>query len=200
MGLALQSSPFAAILQNLVGRVATALGVDPTYVQPTANDDYKVTVVEPLFAYLRVFQPTPCDSEGTPFPNIGAGRFARIVARIVRVYVYTRNGADFYGSDTLALIGANPNQSVITPPSMPPHLLAEEIILNSLDNYCPLNSDGQRMSVANVQWTTANGLPVRKAEDEEGLDRSHLDFNVMYILAQQAQEPAPVTLPFPTSN
>lgn len=200
MSTTLYSYPFAQIMGQVANQVALALGVDAQMIRVTANDNYKVTETEDLFVYLRVFQPTPMKNEG-------AGRYGRLISRRVRAYIYTRSGQDVYGGDEFALMTSQPQNTVQTlldtygsqTPIVVGQLLAEELVFNALFNFMPRASDTQlQMAPQPLQLTTDEGPPVRKAENEEGLLRSHIDFEVAYVLSVVAREPAPVGTLQPT--
>lgn len=207
MSLPFSATPFARIANDLVVRVANALGSPinadtglPEFVRPVASDRYKVTETENLFAYLVFFGPSPVDpSTGYLLQDYGAGRHTRVVARRCRLYLYTRSGVDVYGGDEVALLGEFPTKSVESSDAGPPgQWLAEEFILNALDNYQPV-ANGRPLTVSPVHWIdSANGPAERKPEEDEGLVRSFLDFSVVYCLAITNVEPAPTTLPTPT--
>lgn len=199
-------SPYGLIEATVVQRVAAALNMGVEFVRPVANDDYRVTETENVFAYIRSFGPSPVNpSTGQSFPDYGAGRYSRIVGRRFRVYVYTRSGVDVVGGDEVALSGTPDLQAqvVTTPPTMPGQYVVEELILNALDNEVmtyTVQSKTYPLTIGPIHWVdSADGPPVRKAENEDGLVRSHLDFQVVYRLTYQHVEPAPATgdLPVP---
>lgn len=194
MALALQSKPFAAILNAVVNQVAAALGISTDFIRPVASDEYAVTEAEDLFAYLRPYAPYPCDGNGNALPNGGAGRLSRMVARRIRVYVWTRSGVDTYGGDEIALMGADPSQTVNTPPEMPGQFAAEDILLNALDDFMPVTTTNPvtGLTIGPVHWVPSEGgPPLRKAKNEEGLVWSALDFQLVYIQSQNTTEPGP---------
>jgi hypothetical protein len=204
MALSGQSSPFALICRNLVSRVSSALGISTDFIRPVANDDYAVTETEDLFAFLRPYAPSPIDAtNGAPFADQGAGRYAVTVGRRVRIYLYTRSGEDVVGGDEIALQGIEEtvSQTVETPPEMPGHFVAEELVINALQNYVPINEAGDApLTIGPVHWISGEGgPPERKKEDSEGLIRSYLDFQVVYVLAITATEPAPASLASPVN-
>lgn len=201
MSLSFAGVPFAYIASGLVQRVATALGITIDFVRPVASDNYKVTETENLFAYLRFYEPSPVDpSTGQGFGDYGAGRHSKIVGRRLRSYIYTRSGVDSYGGDEIALMGASATQTVETPPTMPGQFVAEELVLNALLDYTPA-SGTISLTVSPLQWLPAGGGPAeRKPEDEEGLVRSSLDFQIVYCLAITNEEPAPTSLPVPNQE
>lgn len=197
--LAGASYPFAAIAANIIGRVAASLNIGLDFVFPVANDEYKITVSENLFAYIRFYGPSPVDPRtGAPFSDYGAGRRARVVGRRFRVYIYTRSGEDTFGDDTIALGGNNINQLVTDPPETPGQYVAEELVLNALDDYIPKGDDDICLTIGPVHWLDGDGGPAqRKPENDAGLLRSSLDFQAVYVLAIQATEPAPAGVPSP---
>lgn len=204
MAIAAFSNPFAMISQSIVTQVCNALGVKIQFNHIVASDDYKVTELEDLFFYFQFMQPTPAGDFGGTNVNQGAGRLARLISRRLRVYIYTRAGTDVYGDDTIALQGTDPARPVTEPdasPNAPGHLghfLAEELVLDTLDNWAPLNEDGDRtLTIGPLHWLDDAGPPLRAPENEAGLLRSNLDFEMMYIGAIRNNEPA-ITYPPPT--
>lgn len=192
--LAANAVPFAQIFNNILARVAAGIGVSVDFVRPVASDEYDVTELEDLFAYVRPYKPSPIDpTSGRPYGDYGAGRHARIVGRRFRVYVWTRSGVDTYGGDEIALGGEEATQTSLTPPAMPGQFVAEELLLNALDDYQPLNTAGTAaLTVGPVHWVDdGGGPPARKPRNEEGLVYSFLDFQVAYVLAIAGQEPSP---------
>lgn len=202
MSLNFAATPFSYIAQQVVARVASAVGIGTEFVRPVAADDYKVTEAENLFVYLRFYQPSPVDARtGASFADQGAGRHLRVVGRRLRSYIYTRSGVDVYGGDEIALMGHNPSGTVESP-SVPGQWLAEELVLNALDDY--MVASGERpLTLGPIHWVDPGGGPAeRKPENEEGLVRSHLDFQIVYVETLQNTEPAPDTgaLPVLTQN
>lgn len=180
-----QSSPFAAILAAVVSRVATSLRIDPNFVLPVASDDYRVTVAEPLFVYVRPYGPQP-------FTDAGAGRLARTVNRRLRFYLYSRSGEDVTGSDAVALMGQNPEQAAYPYFTMPGHLVFEEALYNSIDDFQCIDVSGNAMTIGPLHvLDSASGPPVRKPENDEGLIRSEIDVQIVYVLPIDPTEPAP---------
>lgn len=185
MPLPSQSSPFAAVLAATVSRLASALGVSPAFVQPVAADDYRVTEAEPLFAYVRVYGPRPAT-------DAGAGRLGRLVERRLRVYLYTRTGEDVYGTDPVALQGADADRPAPDHPPTPGHLVCEEVVYDALDDWIPAGPAGYALTVEPLHaLDSAAGPPERDPENEAGLVRSALDFSATYVLAIDRTEPAP---------
>lgn len=198
--------PFALIAQRIVARVGTALDIGTDFVRPVASDRYVITETENLFAYVRCYGPTPVDpSTGQTFPDDGAGRWRRVVARRVRVYVYTRSREDLTGGDEIALGGVDTTQNVTTPPTLPGQYVAEELVMNALDDWTPTYSDDLLVTHPYTigplhQIDSSDGPPEREPENDVGLVRSHLDFQVCYVSAVQRTEPAPDGLPVPDLN
>lgn len=203
MSLSFAAVPFARIARAFVLRVASAINspVDddsglPVFVHPVATDRYKVTETENLFVYCVFYGPQPCDATtGAPLNDSGGGRHARFVSRRVRCYIYTRSGEDVYGTDDIALMGTDPEQTVETPPTIPGQWIAEEAILNALDDWQPVIGS-RPMTLSPVHWVDPGGGPAERApEQDDGLIRSFLDFQMIYQLAITNVEPAPNTLP-----
>lgn len=187
--------PFALILNTIKTQVINGLGVGTGFVRVVASDNYKVTRADRLFSYIRPFAPIPVNPKhGGGLVDIGSGRQARVVGRRIRVYIWTRSGEDIYGNDQVALIGTSPSSTVLNQSNPIRHFLAEELLLNCLDDYAPLNSGGTIcLTIGPVHWIdTEGGPPLRKPVDEEGLVWSALDFQVVYLSAIDNSEPAPI--------
>jgi hypothetical protein len=204
--LAPGSQPFALIAGAVAARIVAALNLQSAlWVRTVANDDYEVTNVENVFAYLRVYGPSPVDAKtGEPFGDQGAGRQAKVVGRRMRVYIYSRSGQDVVGGDEIALTGTAGNQTqTIAAATWPGHFVFEEVVLNALISWVPTytNPNTQVVSpltLGPLHWLDSeDGPPVRKKENEEGLIRSHLDFQAVYISAITAGDPSQPTLPTP---
>ena len=185
-----QSSPFAAILYAVLSRLSEQTGIDAAYIRPVANDEYTVTITEPMFCYIRPFQPYPQDGQMNAMANGGAGRLAIDVDRRIRIYIYTRSGVDTYSTDNIALLGNDPSR-LFSDTGVPGQFAAEELVLNALANWMPLDGNGEALCISPVRWEFDSGPPVRQAENEEGLIRSHLDFGISYVLAISPTEPPP---------
>lgn len=186
-----QAFPFAAVAYAIRNRLAASLGLSTTLVRPVANDRYKITQAEPLFAYVQFFTPGQPRDPALNYTDAGAGRLATPVGRRARVYLYTRTGEDSYGGDEVALFGADPAQTVATPPSMPGHFVAEELVFNSLNSFAPLDAAGVMMTLTPLHPLDASEEPERPAENDAGLVRSCLDWEIVYLMAIQPTEPAP---------
>jgi hypothetical protein len=185
-----QSASFASIITAIKARVAATVYyiqpvpnvsvgqlIDPAYVRLVASDNYVVNIAEPIFVYVRYYPPGP-------LPDGGAGRGARFVHRLVRFYLYTRQGVDVYGDDTVALTSTgSPNSG---------HILREEQLYNAFDDWFPQGPMGQLLTVEPLHpQPTGNGPVERKPEDEEGILRSAIDFEVVYLSNVTTTEPAP---------
>lgn len=172
-----QSSPFRAIALAVRDQLASVTGLDAAYVRIVANDDYEV-VVENRYLVVRCYGPEP-------YTDAGVGRRARPCHRLVRVYIYTRSNVDQAGGDDFALADDNA------------HFDFEESVLNALDEWVPLSDfdtdgDGNRepLTIEPLHPVSdGGGKPVRKAEDDIGMLRSHLDFQVTYVLPSDAVAP-----------
>lgn len=183
--------PFAAIAASIRSRVSTSLSIPEAYVNLVANDRYKVTETEPLFVYIRVYGPGQPQDPALAFTNSGAGRGMRPVARRVRCYIYTRAGEDIYGIDNVALLGADPSLTFASG-SVPGQFIAEEMVFNALDDYLPLAANGSGLTLGPLHpLDSMSGPAERKPENEEGLIRSYLDFEAIYISCIDPTEPAP---------
>jgi hypothetical protein len=199
-------TPFALIHLQVVTRVAQALNMPLAYVRPVASENYAVTAMENLFAYVRTYGLSPVDpTTGAYYPDDGAGRWRRVIGRRIRIYLYTRSGVDVYGGDEVALGGVDPTQVVTTPPTMPGQFVLEEILVNALDNWTPTYVDDlsvtRPLTIGPVHLVDSEGgPPVREPENEAGLIRSHIDVQICYRLNIQRVEPAPEGLPAPNQG
>lgn len=196
--------PFALIAQQIVQRVALALGTSTDWVHLVANDEYRTIETESLFAYVRPYGLSFVDATtGQPFGNEGSGRWRRVVGRRVRIYIYTRSGTDIYGTDDISLGGTDETQNVTTPPTLPGQFVSEELVANALDGWTPTYTDPTELvlkpyTIGPIHLLDSEGgPPERPAENEQGLVRSHLDIQVCYRLPVQRVEPAPDGLPVP---
>lgn len=184
------TSPFAAIAVAIKGRLVLSLGLDPSWILLVANDRYKITVTEPVFCYVQVFGIEKPRDPALDYTDNGGGRRARPVARRVRVYVYTRSGSDNYGDDTVALCGFDSTLvSTAADPSQGGQFLAEERVFAAFDDFLPQTNDGTPLTLGPLHPLDASEEPQRKPEDGEGLLRSCLDFEAVYLVAQDPTEP-----------
>jgi hypothetical protein len=176
-----QTASFADIAATLPARIAAAIvpdpdtdtPLDPAYVRLVASDSYVVNVMEPAFVFVRYYGPQP-------FTDAGAGRRAMPVVRLVRTYIYTRNGSDVSGSDVIALTAADIG-----------HARREEAVYAALVNWFPADAEGLPLTIEPLHPVdSAGGPPERRPEAEEGLVRSHLDFEVRYLLKIDVTDPA----------
>lgn len=211
--LAAGSSPFPMIRTAIINRAALAIGSyiptdgPPPWVRPVANDDYEITASENWFAYVRTYGPSPVDARtGAYLSEQGAGNLTTNVARRVRLYLYSRVGMDVVGGDETTLGGQNNLQTINTPPSWPGQDILEDLILNAFKNWLPIYTDPDTgdvtvLTLGPMHWLDSeDGPAVRKPENDAGLVRSHLDFQVVYILATGIGDPASTALPIPISN
>jgi hypothetical protein len=212
------SVPFALIRTAVVNRVASAIGsyipvdqngnpLPPPWVRPVASDDYQITATENWFAYVRVYGPSPINAKtGGYLSDQGAGRLARNVSRRIRIYLYSRVGMDVVGGDEVSLGGTTNSQTINTPPSWPGHDILEELVLNALDEWCPTYVNSLTLAttplvLGTLHWIdSSDGPAVRPPENEVGLIRSHLDFEAVYILSINNNNPASTTIPAPINN
>ena len=193
--LAPQSAPFAMILWAVMVRLATKLGVSQQYIVPIAGEDgdswEAVPELEPLFVYVQVFGPQPSDGQGNVLRSPGAPRLAGIALRRIRCYVYTRSGEDVTGADTIALLGqASPPGQTYQGFVMPGQFVAEEVVLNALNDWTPL-SGNNNLCLNVLHWVDSAGGPPLRSRPDMGLIRSALDFEVEYVLAINPNDPAP---------
>ncbi len=185
-------TPFAAIASAAVTRLAVMLGVETAFIRPVANAHYTVTEAEDLFCYLQFFTPGKPRDPGLDFTDAGAGRLATPVGRRLRVYLYTRSGVDSYGGDEVALLGTDPS-AIFSTPIIPPdhlgHFLAEERVYNALENWMPLDQDNEPLALTPFHPLDASEEPERPMENEAGLLRSCLDYEIVYLLSIDPSEP-----------
>ncbi len=179
MAFSPQTGQWRRIVAAIQKRVCDAVEVepgstarlDPQYVRVVASDGYKIDAREPFFVYLRYYGPRP-------FTDGGAGRRARRVSRLVRVYVYTRSNIDFHGSDEGALLG-----------EVVGHSDREEQVLDALEHHAVADATGL-LVIEPLHWVdSAGGPPEREPENEDGLVRSHLDFEVEYLARISLTDP-----------
>lgn len=190
MPLAAQSSPFAAILNAVLARLVSKLGINAAYVVPVASDRYVLTELEDFFLRVQVFKPRPVDPHsGGTLIDQGSGRLAVDVSRFIRVYAYSRQGVDVSLSDNVALMGSDPTATILTTPTVTGHFLFEERVLNALLNFAPV-SGNTCLTIGPIRWTEDNDAPERKPDDGEGVMRSCLDFESVYKAAIDTADPA----------
>lgn len=186
-------TPFAAIAVAIRTRLATVLSLDPSFVLPVANADYKVTIAEPFFLYVQFFPMRSPRDPALDFENAGAGNLFRPVARVMRCYVYSRTGEDSYGEDTVALFGRDPAQTADTPVTPPGQFALEEVTFGALSDWTPLgvddNNNPYALTIGPVHPIDASEYPQRKKEDDAGLIRSCLDWEIVYTVPLSPTEP-----------
>lgn len=214
--LAPGSTPFSLIRTAIVNRVALAIGsyipiddfgnpLAPPWVRPVASDNYQVTATENWFAYVRTYGPDPIDSTtGAYLSEQGAGRLTDNIARRVRIYLYSRAGMDIVGGDEVTLGGIDQTQTINTPPIWPGHDILEDLVLNALRNWVPIyvvDIVTTPLTLGPLHWiSSADGPAERPPENDVGLVRSHLDFQIVYISSINIGDPAPTALPIPINN
>lgn len=215
VALAAGSTPFPLIRSAVVNRVALAIGsyipVDddgnplaPPWVRPVASDDYKITADENWFAYIRTYGMSPVDAKtGSYLSEQGAGNLATTVATRIRIYLYSRAGMDVVGGDEVSLSG-NDNSQTINAATWPGHDILELLVLNALKNWVPIITIDDvvtPLTLGPLHWISGNDGPaVRKPENDDGLIRSHLDFQAVYIASTGITDPAPTVIPTPINN
>lgn len=177
------NSPFAAVMASVGQRLVTKLGLDTAFVLQVANDRYKITVTESFFVYFMAYGIRQPRDPNLDYTDAGAGNLARSVARVIRVYVYTRQFVDATGEDQVALNGPDAAATVVDPPDAPGHFLAEELVFNALSGHVPLTNAGAPLTLGPLHPTDASEYPLRKDEGDAGLLRSCLDFEAVYLLA-----------------
>ena len=212
MALNPHSYPFAKILLAIRKRVHDAISsvttIDIKSIMITASTDYPKRILEPFFVTIMPTGSVPVNPhDGTVWLEIGGGRAARTVSRIVRVSVFTRVGIDVYGDDTYALTGQLPDSTVLDDPGLVHHFLAEEIILNALDNFQPLSENNKPLTIGPIHWAPLS-LEVQGRVVDEGIlrpervpigtdryTRSVLSFQVVYLSPIDSSLTAPEILP-----
>lgn len=177
-----ESNPFAVIAQTFRPRLASYCGIDMAYVFPVANDSYALSTQEPFFLYYQFFGIEA-------FGDTGGGRLNPWATRRLRVYIYTRCGVDMYSTDEVALQGKYSNPPITT--ANPPlgHFAAEELVMGALFNWMPLSARNVALCLEPVHPASGSGPAIRKAENEAGLLRSNLDFEVKFGLALDYRNP-----------
>lgn len=183
------ATPFPMIANKVIDRLADILNLDKAWVRPVANDHYKVTTDEPFFVYVQFFTVGQPRDPALDYTDSGAGRLATPVGRRMRVYVYTRSAEDSVGGDEIALWGTDPTAIYNMDPVTAGHLLREEQVYNALINWMPLTDGGEPLCLSPVHPLDASEFPERPAEDEAGLLRSCLDFELVYVLTINTAEP-----------
>ncbi len=184
-------NPFASIAVAIINRLSTALSLDPSFIQPVASDNYPITVDEPFFLVVRFYTITKPRDPALDFENSGAGRLNRPVARRMRVYIYSRTGEDVTGTDTVALFGYDPSQTIDTPSVRPGQFAAEETVLNCLDDWLPVSGDTVPLplTLGPLHVLDSSEEPQRKPENDAGLVRSCLDFEIVWVSAISPTDP-----------
>jgi hypothetical protein len=164
-----QAHPVATILLAIKDRLVEQLQLSPSYVRIVASDGYELQCHDARFIYLRAFGPVPA-------VDVGVGRRARPVKRVVRLYLYTRNSLDETGADDAALTAAGA------------HLAFEDEVFDALDEWWPVTADDADTALTIEPLHTVaegSGRPERKPEEDVGLVRSHIDLEIQYVLSNQ---------------
>lgn len=179
-----ESTPFAEIAAAVRTRLSAYTGINIGYVLPVANDQYKVTVDENFFLYLQFFGIEA-------FGDTGGGRLNPWAYRRLRVYVYTRQGVDPYGADEVALQGVDSQPAPATATDELPvgQYQAEELVIGALFNWMPLNASLRPMLTEPIHPSKDSGPATRKPENDAGLVRTNLDFQLRYGLAIDKTDP-----------
>jgi hypothetical protein len=185
-------SPFASIAQAVKNRLITMTGLDPAWVLVVASDKYAITVAEDMFLYLQFFGITSPRDPALDYTNSGAGRLSMPVARRLRIYLYERSGTDTYGDDSIALMGTDPSQ-IFSDYALPGMFVLEEMVFNALVNWTPLSGDvvPVPLTLTPLHPLDSSEEPQRPPENEAGLLRSCLDFEVVFNLCIDPTEPNP---------
>lgn len=190
-----QASPFAAVLDAVLARLASALGVSRAYVRPVAKADYRVAELEPVQAYVQPFGIGSPRDKALSFENHGAGNLTRPVERRLRVYLHTRSGEDVVAGDDVALLGALPAQAAVggVTPTAPGQFLWEEVIMAALSDWMPVGTvngmPGVPLTIGPIHPLDSSGGPPVRDDDVDGMIQSVLDFGVVYGLAIRPNEP-----------
>lgn len=171
MATTAQSALLPTILTSVVTQLRTVTAINAAYVHIVATDDYKITCGEPRFLYIRYYGLDP-------YTDAGAGRRARPTTRRLRVYIYTRNNVDQFETDTIALLAAGNHESL------------ELQVVDAMDNFWPRDTDGNIVTIEPLHpLDSSSGPPLRKAEDDIGIIRSHLDYEIKFL--SQVNTPQP---------
>ena len=167
-----QSARYSDILLAVKNRVVEVFDVDPSLVRIVANDRYRVHQVDSgsLQIYLRSYGPEPDVDHG-------GGRRSRPKKRLLRVYLYYRNSLDQAGEDETALTAEDGLFD------------KEDLLLDALDDYWPQSDDVPLTIEPLHPLNSAEGPPLREEEDDIGVTRIHLDFEIRYV--GRNQNPAP---------
>lgn len=167
MALTSQSSRFSAIALSIQSRLSSVCGLDASYVRIAANDNWSVDFSERGLV-LRFWGPSP-------FVDAGAGRRARWAKRLLRVYCYSRSSLDKFSDNSIALFGDLGHSDL------------EEDVIDALDDWWPRSGleegDGWPLTIEPIHpLDSGSGPPERKAEEDVGLVRSALNFEIVYLL------------------
>lgn len=155
-----QAFPASEILEVIRLRVVEATELDDHYVRLTANDQYSVTNEETLIA-IRPLGPTPVT-------DAGGGRYSRPVSRTIRIYIHKRSSLDYTGDDRILV---------------PALCDLEDTLLNYLDDWWPVNSDDEILTIEPLHPTDSSaGPPLRQQMNDVGETFSRLDFEIRYLL------------------
>lgn len=158
-----QTSTFGPIALSIQRRLNTELEIDLTYLPIVATDSYELVNLDDKQIYIRVYGPSPST-------NAGAGRRFRPTARMVRLYLYLRRSSDRAGDDTLALTDDTEGMWEF-----------EEQVADVLDDWFPLNEDeSELLTIEPLHPSDSTGPPERKPEDDIGVIRSSLLYEVNY--------------------
>lgn len=163
-----QAYAASVILEAFRTRLVNVLELDSHFVRLVANDAYEVSHEETLIA-IRPLGPKP-------LTDAGGGRRARPVTRSVRVYVHKRSSSDFAGDDRLIVTALCD---------------LEDRVFDALDDYW-LRDDSRTnyLTIEPIHLTDASGgPPVRQATNDVGEVFSRLDFELVYLLANNTPEP-----------
>jgi hypothetical protein len=189
-----QSASFADIALAIQAQIAATIQVDPTnniYIDPNfvrmvVNDDFQATnIAEPLFFFLRFYGPQP-DTDA------GAGRLGRPYYRILRAFVFTRQNIDVSGDQTQMLTAPTTGDGLTTAIG---HFRREEELINALDDFWPIDTNGNLLTIEPLHSMDASdGPPVKPWIDKAGIARSYFDYQIRYVSPLNTKDPAPVTL------
>lgn len=158
-----QSARFSDTLLAIRTRLTTVLDLDASRVRIVATDKYRIACAEPQFLYLRYYGLKP-DTDA------GVGRRARRATRLLRVYVYSRSNVDEYGSDVTVLTGSEAHGDF------------EDAVFDALDNFRPLSDEDEPLTIEPLHPVDdQSGPPEREPEDDVGLIRSSLLFEINYL-------------------
>lgn len=162
-----QAHASRTILLALQSRLVSVLGLDQQYVRIAASDAYKVSY-EQTMVVIRPMSPQP-------YTDAGAGRRARPVSRVLRIYIHHRSSLDFVGDDSIAV---------------PALCDIEDQVYDAMDDYWLLDdSQTVPLTIEPLHPLPSSGEPTRQPDNDIGETLSRLDFEVRYLLVNNTPAP-----------